>query len=380
MSEREQPTGDLSDGFKPREAASRSDAEHSGDDSNRAVEAVWVSRDGSNAEACIETLEAAGYRVREPSAINELIQSPLQPEVVFIEHSSADDRWLRAWRSLRAVSNTTIGVLVIDEPAAALLKIAMVERMADVMVRGDVVELSIIAARLRKRVRERREQARRLVRLRRRCGKLEASRRELLRQIGGLCDGVADTYRSVAKEMKLHTVAAEFESIIRQELDIEGLLRTTLEFALRKIGSTNGAIFLPDSCGDFTLGAYVNYDLPRDTAETIIGQLADTLAPACQHFKDVTIVPRASALGVSAVDEQHWLSDSAITVQACWQDNECIAVVAFFRDAKTPFPPELHQVISMIGDHFGLQLARVVKTHHRSKPKEQWGGGGLMAA
>ena len=274
-----------------------------------------------------------------------------------------------------------LGVLVVREITAPLLKGAMAERMAEAMVSGDLAELNIIAVRLRKRVREHREDARRLVRLRRRCGKLDASRRELLRQISGLCDGVMTTYASVARGMKLNAQSAEFEAIIRQDLDIETLLRTTLEYSLRKIGSTNGAIFLPNSCGDFTLGAYVNFDLPRDTAETIIGQLADTLAPACERCRQVVIARHACELGVPCVDVDHWMGDSAIALQACWQDNECIAVVAFFRDAKTPFTEDLRPTIAMIADAFAAQLARVVRTHHRHKPKEQWGGGGgLMAA
>jgi hypothetical protein len=353
----------------------------SSDAKSRAIDAVWVASADSNCGTSVALLEDAGFRVREASTLAELLTSGMQPEVVFIEHTGDDDRWVRAWRAIRAVSHEVLGVLVVPGVNTSLLKVAFAERMIDVMAAGDCVELSIIAARLRKRVREQRDQSRRLSRLRRRCGKLEASRRELLRQIGGLCDGVMTTYQSVAKGMKLNTLAAEFETIIRQDLDIEGLLRTTLEYSLRKIGSTNGAIFLPNSCGDFTLGAYVNFDLPRDTAETLIGQLADTLAPGCEQCRQVVIASHACQLGIQSIDPDHWVGDQAITVQACWQDNECIAVVAFFRDPKTPFAEDLRATIAMIGDTFGRQLARVVRTHHRHKPKEQWGGGGgLMAA
>ena len=52
-----------------------------------------------------------------------------------------------------------------------------------------------------------------------------------------------------------------------------------LEFTLSKIGSTNAAIFLPTSSGDYSLGAYVNYDIPRDGIEIMLDQLADVLAP-----------------------------------------------------------------------------------------------------
>ena len=78
-------------------------------------------------------------------------------------------------------------------------------------------------------------------------------------------------------QMKNIALASELNTIFRQELDLESLLRTVLEYTLRKVGSTNAAIFLPSSTGDFTLGAYVNYDCPRDTAETLLDHLADIL-------------------------------------------------------------------------------------------------------
>ncbi len=346
----------------------------------RAVQALWVG-DGAEVGPSIAVLEDAGFRVRETAGIHELLESGFVPEVVFVEHTD-DDRWLRAWRAARAAGGDAVGVLVVrSEPDASLLRVAMHERLADVVVTGDLIELRIIASRLRRRVREHREQARRLSRLRRRCSRLEASRRELLRQVDGLAGGVASAYESIARGMKLNSMAAQFETILRQDLDLESVLRTTLEYALKKIGSTNGAIFLPNSCGDFTLGAYVNFDLPRDTAETLIAQLADSLAPACEGHRQVVAVPQACELGVASVDADHWMGDHALAVQACWQDNECIAVIAFFRDPKHPFGKELLPTISLIADTFGRQLARVVRTHHRHKPKEQFGGGGgLMAA
>jgi hypothetical protein len=346
----------------------------------RVIDALWVASSGTDPAPSVALLEAAGFRVRETASMHELISTGVHPEVVFVELTE-DDRWLRAWRAARAVSPEALGVLVAPAVDADVLRLTLRERLVDAIAAGDAADLGVVVSRLRKRVREVREQTRRLGRLRRRCSKLEASRRELLRQISGLADGVATTYRDVAKEMKLTSMSAEFETIIRQDLDIETLLRTTLEFSLRKLGSTNGAIFLPNSCGDYTLGAYVNFDLPRDTAETLISQLADTMAPACERCREVVIASKVSDLHFSNIDADHWIGDQSVAIQACWQDNECIAVVVFFRDARSPFAEELRPTISLIASQFGRQLARVVKTHHRHKPKEQFGGGGgLMAA
>ena len=45
-------------------------------------------------------------------------------------------------------------------------------------------------------------------------------------------------------------IVTEFGGLIRQELDIESLLRTTLEFVLGRCGPTNAAVFLPTTSGD----------------------------------------------------------------------------------------------------------------------------------
>ena len=74
--------------------------------------------------------------------------------------------------------------------------------------------------------------------------------------------------------MTMVTLASEFNSLIRQELDLESLLRVSVEFILGKSGPTNAAVFLPAASGDYSLGAYVNYDCPKDSAEVLMDQLA----------------------------------------------------------------------------------------------------------
>lgn len=283
--------------------------------------------------------------------------------------SMQDAPWLRAWRAARAANKHTLGVLIVPEFTPAALKHALTERMADVVLEGDEAELRLLAVRLAKRTEQRKSEARRVGRLRRKCDKLEASRRELLRQISGLCDGVVSAYTTAAQGMKYNNMSAEIAALLRQELDIENLLRITLEYALKKIGPTNGAIFLPNSCGDYTLGAYVNYDLPKDSAETLIGTLADSLAPKVDQDIAVRVHHRARDLNIESVADASWIADHTITVQACHHSSERLAVVTFFRDNRNPFTPEHLQSLEVIGDAFGRQLAKVVATHHRHKPK-----------
>ncbi|MBX3382100.1 MAG: hypothetical protein KF864_01190 [Phycisphaeraceae bacterium] len=220
---------------------------------------------------------------------------------------------------------------------------------------------------------ERRRTSRALSRVRAQRATLLAQTDALTGQIRTLCEGFADAARAWATGTELASLRAEFNALVRQELELESLLRTTLEFTLRRVGPTNGAIFLPSSCGDYSLGAYINYDCPKETAETLLEQLAGVLAPACEGRRGLTLAARAAELNVPGLEEQSWLTDAAFAVRACWHEDECIAVVALFRDRRTPFAESQRAALTAITDLFCAQLARVIRTHHRHKPVEQWG-------
>jgi DNA-binding response OmpR family regulator len=210
------------------------------------------------------------------------------------------------------------------------------------------------------------------------CRELERSRSALLGQFQTLCNSVSGSYRDLSDQIKHVTLAAELNAILRQELDLESLLRTVLEYVLKKIGSTNAAIFLPNTAGDYTLGAYVNYDCPKDSAEMMLDHLADVLAPALENREDIAVMRGLEGLR-PATDPQPvggttWLQDSAVAAFSCRQDNECLGVVVLFRDRRNPFPPAALHALKIIRELFGKQLARVIRTHHRHVPKNQWGG------
>lgn len=195
-----------------------------------------------------------------------------------------------------------------------------------------------------------------------------------MNQLGTVCTDMAGACRDLTGQMKQVALAAELNTIFRQELDLESLLRTVLEYTLKKVGSTNAAIFLPGSTGDFTLGAYVNYDCPRDTAETLLDHLADIIAPAFEHRDDIAVMKGLGSIRAEPGTGGEWLEDSSVTAFACRVDGECLAVVVLFRDRRTPFTPASVQTVRVIRDLFAQQLSRVIRTHHRHLPKHQWGG------
>lgn len=230
------------------------------------------------------------------------------------------------------------------------------------------------------------------------CGKLTSTHEEVSEQLGLIAGDLADAYSGLRSQVADLTLASELNGVLRQELDVESLLRTLLEFLLAKVGSTNAGVFLPTNSGDYSLGAYINYDVPKASAEVMLDQLACELAPRFEGQETVRRLEGASAMHEALGDEAHWLEGHTAMVIACHEaphgdqniidetesaagesasDRECLAVLCLFRDRRVPFPASASTTLQIAADLFGKQLARVIRVHHRASPDEQSGLGDL---
>ena len=224
-----------------------------------------------------------------------------------------------------------------------------------------------------KRAQRVRKRDARVDRLSKLCHKLDNARREVSGQVGDLCNDLVEAYRDLSEQFGDVKLATELNAVMRQELDIESLLRTMLEFTLGKIGSTNAAVFLPTSSGDYSLGAYVNYDIPKDAAEVMLDQLADIVAPEFETTEGVITLRDKYELDQALGHDSHWLEGHTAMVISCTQDGECLGVLTLFRNESVPFNDEDERTLSVIAKLFGEQLGRVIHVHHRLLPKDQWG-------
>ncbi|MEC9373113.1 MAG: response regulator [Planctomycetota bacterium] len=222
--------------------------------------------------------------------------------------------------------------------------------------------------------RREREQRRRVDRLKRICRRLNSARQDVTRQVDSMCNDLVGAYQELTDQLSHVTLASEFGSLVQQELDIESLLRTALEYMLKKTGPTNAAVFLPSNHSDFSLGAYVNYDCPRDTVDVLLDHLADVIAPRFQDVEEIVEARDESALAEWIGDDAHWLAESGVMVASCRHEGECLAVLALFRDRSSPFPYELRGQLRVMADLFARQLAKIVNVHHRHKPDKTWTG------
>lgn len=220
-----------------------------------------------------------------------------------------------------------------------------------------------------------RQREARLRKLRRMCRQINAAREDMSNQLGAMCEDLAGVYSELSGRVQLGAIAGEFNGIIRQELDIESLLRTALEFILAKTGPTNAAVFLPAASGDFSLGAYVNYDCAKDTAEILLDHLSAALAPRFENESGVTVLSGRDELSRKLGECADWIGDSNLIVFPCKHEGECLAVVALFRGSRQAFTKDIINMLGPIADLFGKQLGRIIKIHHRHLPKHQWGAG-----
>lgn len=244
----------------------------------------------------------------------------------------------------------------------------------------DMVPVNIDSAELFERINDGldraqnlRERERRALRLRGLCLRLNSARQEVSRHVGELCSDLVEAYQDLSTQIDHIGMTSELNCLLRQELDLETLLRTTLEYLLSKVGSTNAAIFLPSSSGEFSLGAYVNYDRSKDEAEVMLDHLASALAPKFEDQTSPVWLREPAELELWMEEEAHWLDDCQTMVVPCHEGGECLAVLTAFRKRRTPFSETDRVIIETLGKLFGKQLARVIGIHHRHVPKDKWG-------
>lgn len=259
----------------------------------------------------------------------------------------------------------------------------------------DPVELAerVQSALDRSQTEVRREQ--RIRRLQHVCSELSAARREISDQVDTLCSDLVMTYQELNEQMSDIVMASEFRTLLRQELDVEELLRTTLEYLLTKTGPTNAAVFLPDSTRHFGLGAYVNYDCPRDSIDSLLDHLCGAICPQMTNESEIVSFHDADEFAQWIGIEGGFIADSHVIAFSCPHEDECMAVIVLFRNADSPFGPELATLLDTLRLIFAEQLSHVINVHHRARPEwpkdaeeddfdddfgfGDYGGGGLAA-
>jgi DNA-binding response OmpR family regulator len=190
--------------------------------------------------------------------------------------------------------------------------------------RDIVAALAAGAARRREAVRRRH----RHLRLRDICRRLNTARHDISRQVDLLCNDLVHAYQDMAQQLNVTQNAAEFAQTLNGEIDVEGVLRRTMEWILRKLGPVNAAIYLPNGDDQFALGAYLNLDTQADAplieviGQTIVKQARGATALV---LDDEKVIHELFGEEGDALCGRQWLA------VGCNTPRECLGVLVVFR-------------------------------------------------
>ena len=219
------------------------------------------------------------------------------------------------------------------------------------------------------------ERDRRAERIQGLCRRIENARREVLAAIEEHGDAISydpstiDATLEEADRIDEAEMCNEFRDLVRQELDVEELLRASLEYMLLKTGPTNAAVFLAGGKSSFGLGAYVNYDLTRKQVEPMLQRLCDEACPAIAENESILLFDDAPAfvqecdLGESVPENQQ------IVAVPCHYQGDCLAVLVLFRTDDHQFEEGLAGVLDALRGILAEQLDTLIRVHNRLEPE-----------
>lgn len=162
---------------------------------------------------------------------------------------------------------------------------------------------------------------------------------------------------------------------LREELDVEMLLRATLEYTIAQLGPVNAAIYLPRPSGDLALGAFVGSSLPSGESETIFDDLASSIADRNGQRETTAIYRTDQELDDVFEGGAYWLERSDVIVTPCKdQDRELAVLIVFHERHEGGLAESAVDTLESIAAALTGQLARAVRVHNRMCSGDSWFG------
>ncbi|MFM7260334.1 MAG: hypothetical protein ACKO3W_06990, partial [bacterium] len=271
-------------------------------------------------------------------------------DLVIISDRVALDDALPVSERVRRIAPAVKMVIAGDEPCTGFLLRAVRAGVVDWIDLGsDEDDMCMRIAAAIELGREERRRDERVSRLKGICRKLGETRGEFVRQMDSLGADLAQAADEMRERVDEAATAGEFRGLISQELDVEDLLRTAMQYFLTKTGPTNAAVFLPGSkSNQFGLGAYVHYDCPRASAQPFLQRLCDTVCPRLAATDDIVRYADTEEFVQALGIEASVLEDSELVAWPAQHEGECMGVFFLFRNRSEPFRDELAGLIDAL--------------------------------
>jgi DNA-binding response OmpR family regulator len=280
------------------------------------------------------------------------------------------------------VASSLIEALRSGDPASGAIWLAdeasVAETVAAVRIGfNDIVSLPLRGEELLRRVdavagrlEPLRRRSQRLARWKQVCRQLNRARHEADRRSGELAGNLEGIERDRRREIDDAVVSSEFRTLLRQELDVESLLRTAMEYMLTRTGPTNAAVFLNNGNERWGLGAYVNYRIPRASIAVALDRISEEVCAGVAEQEGLLRFGDVAEFVESVGPEAEPLADQEIIAFGCHHEGKCLAVVVLFRDRREPFAEPTAGALDLMRQVLAQQMAAIVRIHHRASP--QW--------
>lgn len=220
------------------------------------------------------------------------------------------------------------------------------------------------------RVIERRDQrdqaAARNQRLRVVCRSLNKARHEISQQVNLLCHDLVRAYQELAEQLNQTQVSGEFSSLVGQEVEIESVMRRSMEWLLKKLGPVNAAVYLPDSEKNYSLGAYLNFDTSAESL--LIDLVGQTIVAQAAEASSALVVESDQQIRDQFGDEAAMLTGRAWLSCGAFYQHECLAVIVVFRGQNDPLDPTWSGVLESVAPTLAEKIARSIRVYQRGMP------------
>lgn len=307
----------------------------------------------------------------------QLIESGGRIDLAVVQPALSDGSGLDLARDLKQRDTATAAVVLTADADFALAQQAMRLGATDVILKPGVDgdEQAWIDSAVQ-RVGEaldrqwiERERSARIRRLKKLCRRLDAARQEVSEQVDILCNDLVTAYQELAVQVQNINNTAGYQDAVGEELDLEAVLRKTLEYLVEQAGPCNAAVFLPSSADEYALGGYVNYDCTKESADMLLEHLADVLAPRVGESDEPVLHATSNkALCDLLGDDWNYLADCHLLALPAMHDGEALAVITLFRDDSQPFTEMAIESLASVADQMGELLGRIIRVHHRAMP------------
>jgi DNA-binding response OmpR family regulator len=304
---------------------------------------------------CTTSLDAARTRLESNDIDLLLVDIAIDQKVLELV---ADARADRSWRRVIVWGPAVDSDLAIRSIRSGACDVLQLPRHLD--------ELTTRVHRAAVNAKTDRGREERIERLAEACERLRASKNEMSDQVDVLCGDLATAWSSIKDQMSIVETTTEFRTLISQELDVEQMLRTSLEYIMEKVGPTNGVVYLREAEGDYGVGAYVNYEWQDRNILPTLEQLGTAVCPQMLNDPGLLKFDDASDFAQCEGVDTALFADAEVVACSCPREDDCLAVLVLFRRDTTPFSDSMASILDALRTVLAEQLGRILRVHKRS--------------